>query len=223
MFGRNKVNQIIADLDQFIDKMDECVLLYKNGIRNYLEGNSQAFADNIKGVMTIRESTTDLRRNIENSLYSYTLVSENRVDILQLLEHMDMIVGQLYKNLVQYEIEIPFFPSELNVEFLKLVELASLSVEITAQSIRNHFRSPQLLQENIHRIYYYEKEADKLAQIDTVINSVTAGQSHGILLVMVLIPFIMMIGAYLLYKKHYILDEDEYDRIVRELAEKNAK
>ena len=164
MFGRNKVNQIIADLDQFIDKMDECVLLYKNGIRNYLEGNSQAFADNIKGVMTIRESTTDLRRNIENSLYSYTLVSENRVDILQLLEHMDMIVGQLYKNLVQYEIEIPFFPSELNVEFLKLVELASLSVEITAQSIRNHFRSPQLLQENIHRIYYDEKEADKLAQ-----------------------------------------------------------
>ena len=164
MFGRNKVNQIIADLDQFIDKMDECVLLYKNGIRNYLEGNSQAFADNIKGVMTIRESTTDLRRNIENSLYSYTLVSENRVDILQLLEHMDMIVGQLYKNLVQYEIEIPFFPSELNVEFLKLVELASLSVEITAQSIRNHFRSPQLQQENIHRIYYYEKEADKLAQ-----------------------------------------------------------
>ena len=156
MFGRNKVNQIIADLDQFIDKMDECVLLYKNGIRNYLEGNSQAFADNI--------NTTDLRRNIENSLYSYTLVSENRVDILQLLEHMDMIVGQLYKNLVQYEIEIPFFPSELNVEFLKLVELASLSVEITAQSIRNHFRSPQLLQENIHRIYYYEKEADKLAQ-----------------------------------------------------------
>ena len=66
-------------------------------------------------------------------------------------------------------------------------------------------------------------EADKLAQIDTVINSVSSAQSHGILLVMVLIPFIMMIGAYLLYKKHYILDEDEYDRIVRELAEKKAE
>ena len=66
-------------------------------------------------------------------------------------------------------------------------------------------------------------EADKLAQIDTVINSVSSAQSHGILLVMVLIPFIMMIGAYLLYKKHYILDEDEYDRIVRELADKKAE
>ncbi len=61
-------------------------------------------------------------------------------------------------------------------------------------------------------------EADKLAQIDSVIASVSSGQSHGLLLVMCLIPFLMMVGAYILYKKHYILDEDEYDRIVAELA-----
>jgi Na+/melibiose symporter-like transporter len=66
-------------------------------------------------------------------------------------------------------------------------------------------------------------EAEKLSQIDAVISSVTSSQSHGILLVMVLIPFLMMIGAYLLYKKHYILDEKEYDRIVQELADKNAR
>ena len=164
MFGWKKTNQIISELEQFINKMDECVLIYKNGIKNYLEGNSQAFNENIQSVMTIREDTTELRRNIENSLYSFTLVSENRVDILQLMEHIDMIIGQLYKNLVQYEIEIPFFPSELNIEFLKLVELASLSVEIAAQAMRDNFRSPQQVHEKIHRIYYYEKEADKLAQ-----------------------------------------------------------
>ena len=125
MFGRKKINHIISELDLFINKMDECVLIYKNGIKNYLEGNSQAFVDNIQSVTAIREDSTELRRSIENSLYSYTLVSENRVDILQLMEHIDMIIGQLYKNLVQYEIEIPFFPSELNIEFLKLVELVS--------------------------------------------------------------------------------------------------
>ena len=63
-------------------------------------------------------------------------------------------------------------------------------------------------------------EAEKLAQIDTVISSVSSAQSHGILLVMVLLPLLMMIAAYLLYKKHYILDEEEYDRIVAELAAK---
>ena len=136
MLGRNKVKQIVADLDQFIDKMDECVLIYKNGIRNYLEGNKDAFNGNIQAITAIRDNTTDMRRGIENSLYTYALITENRIDILQLLEHMDMIVGQLYKNLVQYEIEIPFFPSELNIEFLKLVELVSLSVEIVAQKKR---------------------------------------------------------------------------------------
>ena len=50
MFGRNKVKEIIAELDQFINKMDESVLIYKNGIRNYLEGNSQAFSENIQSI-----------------------------------------------------------------------------------------------------------------------------------------------------------------------------
>ena len=61
-------------------------------------------------------------------------------------------------------------------------------------------------------------EADKLAQIDTVIQSVSSGQSHGLLLVMCLIPLLLMICSYRLYKKHYILDEEEYERIVAELA-----
>ena len=37
---------------------------------------------------------------------------------------------------------------------------------------------------------------------------------------MCLLPFLMMVFTYLLYKKHYILDEGEYDRIVKELANK---
>ena len=67
-------------------------------------------------------------------------------------------------------------------------------------------------------------EATKLQQIDAVISSVSTAQSHGLLLVMCLIPLLMMVSAYILYKKHYILDEEEYDRIVAELAaaKKNA-
>ena len=61
-------------------------------------------------------------------------------------------------------------------------------------------------------------EAAKLSQIDAVISSVSAGQTHGLLLVMCLLPFVLIICSYLLYKKYYILDEAEYDRIVAELA-----
>ena len=66
-------------------------------------------------------------------------------------------------------------------------------------------------------------EAEKLASIDSVIASVTSLQSHGLLLVMVFIPLLMMLAAYLLYKNHYKLDEEEYDRIVAELAKKKVK
>lgn len=60
-------------------------------------------------------------------------------------------------------------------------------------------------------------EADKLAQIKAVMDGVTTGQSHGLLLVMVLVSFGMLAISYVLYKKHYTLDEDEYNRIVGEL------
>ena len=38
--------------------------------------------------------------------------------------------------------------------------------------------------------------------------------------VLVTIPFVLMFISYLLYRKHYILDEEEYDRICRVIAER---
>ena len=61
-------------------------------------------------------------------------------------------------------------------------------------------------------------EADKLAGIANVIRGVQGGQSTGLLLCMVIVPFVLMFLSYILYKKHYILDEEEYDRICREIA-----
>lgn len=65
-------------------------------------------------------------------------------------------------------------------------------------------------------------EADRLVRIDEVIQGVTAGQSHGLLLIMVLISFGMLAASYILYRKHYRLDEDEYGRIVRALEKRRS-
>lgn len=43
------------------------------------------------------------------------------------------------------------------------------------------------------------------------------GQSVGLLLVMIVLPVILLILTYILYLKHYKLDEPEYDRICAEL------
>ncbi|MGM9713533.1 MAG: DUF47 domain-containing protein [Prevotella sp.] len=167
MFGiktRKKINATINCLDQFLDALDECVLVFKSGVKNYLDGNSEAFNENMRSLTDLRNRTTDMRRSIENDLYSYTLVVDNRVDLLRLLECLDKIIDLLYKNLCQYEIEVPFFPAELNVDFLKLVEIAALSMEGAVQASKEYMRMPRFVTEKIHRIYYFEREVNKLAQ-----------------------------------------------------------
>ena len=63
-------------------------------------------------------------------------------------------------------------------------------------------------------------EAQKLAGIENILSGVQASQSAGLLLCMVVLPYVLMFFSYLLYRKHYILDEAEYDRICQVIAER---
>ena len=60
----------------------------------------------------------------------------------------------------------------------------------------------------------------KNAAVDEVLKLATHGQSVGMLLFMVFLPMIFMLAAFVLYKKFYKLDEEEYDRICAEIQAK---
>lgn len=66
-------------------------------------------------------------------------------------------------------------------------------------------------------------EADKISQIDSVIKAIAPGQTLALLLCMAIIPCLLMMTSYFLYKKHYKLDEDEYARICAELEARKAE
>lgn len=63
-------------------------------------------------------------------------------------------------------------------------------------------------------------EAAKLTSIETVMSGVQSGQTMGLLLCMTVLPCVLMLISYFLYQKKYTLDEDEYERICKELATK---
>lgn len=67
-------------------------------------------------------------------------------------------------------------------------------------------------------------EEQKLAQIDQVLfgasGGVSSGQSLGLLITMTVLPWALMLISYFLYRKKYQLDEEEYDRICKELEKK---
>ena len=66
-------------------------------------------------------------------------------------------------------------------------------------------------------------EASKNEQIAALLQDVQPSQSGGLLLVMTVLPFLLMLISYWMYKKHYTLDEPEYDRICAELKAKSEK
>ena len=66
-------------------------------------------------------------------------------------------------------------------------------------------------------------DAAKNEQIAALLQDVKPSQSGGLLLVMTVLPFLLMLISYLLYKKHYTLDEPEYDRICTELEAKKKE
>lgn len=65
-------------------------------------------------------------------------------------------------------------------------------------------------------------EAQKLTLINDLLSNVSSVQTIGLVVVMSVLPCVLMVISYVLYKKHYILDEEEYNRIVAVLEERKG-
>ena len=63
---------------------------------------------------------------------------------------------------------------------------------------------------------------EKASHITALLQGVQHSQSRGLLLCMTILPCALMFLSYILYKKRYKLDEEEYDRICGELAARKA-
>lgn len=164
MFGRKKTNKLIEDIDRYFDLMDQSVLVFKDGVRNYLYSNKSDFNGNLSSMSGLDSETDVLRREIENALYTYTALVRSRGDIMRLLEKSRHITNILNDSLLQFEIESPFIPSVLNPEFMKLTEFSTLAVEAVIPATKAYFKAPETVQDRISRTYYYEKEAVKYSQ-----------------------------------------------------------
>ena len=66
-------------------------------------------------------------------------------------------------------------------------------------------------------------DVERMDGIKQVISEVNPGQTAGLLLAMVLIPLIFGFVSYILYQKHYKLDEKTYDDICAQLEERKSE
>jgi hypothetical protein len=161
-FIRN-ANKVIDNIEKFFNTIDQGVLVFKEGVGNYLHGNQDAFGNNIVLMAKLEAEADNLRREIESKLYTHSLIPQVRGDILRLLEEMDDIIDTAKKNLFQFDVEAPKIPAELNQDLILLTDMCVSAVASVIPAARSFFRSPETVKDQIHRVYFYEKEADKLA------------------------------------------------------------
>ena len=162
--GRKKINKLIEDIDRYFDLIDQSVLVFKDGVRNYLYSNNDDFNENLKKISSIESEIDVLRRELENALYTQTALVRSRGDIMRLIEKTRSITDLLNESLYQFEIETPYIPSELNAEFMKLTEFSALAVEAVIPAAKSYFKAPETVPDKITRAYFYEKEAVTYSQ-----------------------------------------------------------
>jgi predicted phosphate transport protein (TIGR00153 family) len=163
-FGRTKALEV--DIDVFINKLSESTLLFKHAINLYLiEGHSEQFDQQQKHLNEFESQADDLRRNIEIQLYSEMLIPDARGDVLALLENLDAVHGILQGTLWSFAIENPDIPEEYRAGFVELTDMVVLAVEALVRASRAFFRTIENVTDHIHKVGFYETEADKVSTL----------------------------------------------------------
>ncbi|MFQ5985021.1 MAG: DUF47 domain-containing protein [Alphaproteobacteria bacterium] len=152
------------EIDEFLDKLSETSLVFKHAIKVYLEsGANDDFEDKLKQVNELESRADGLRRSIEKQLYGHTLIPESRGDVLGLLENLDSIHNLFEGNLWHFSIEKPDIPPELGRDYLELTDIAVEAVESLVLAARAFFRNIEAVGDHMHKVMFYEKEADKVS------------------------------------------------------------
>lgn len=162
LFGRTR--SLEGKVDEFLDRLSQSALIFKLAIKTYLtEGAGPAFEEKLRQVNDLESQADMLRRTIEKELYSNTLIPDSRGDVLGLLENLDSIHNLMESALWSFSIETPAIPSGQVKAYLELVEMVGVAVEALVLASRSFFRDPARVNDNLHKVMFHEKEADKVS------------------------------------------------------------
>jgi len=158
------VKQLVFDIDEFIDTIEQGVLVFKEGVVNYINGEKTSFAEKIERINRLESTADKLQRKIDDQFYRKSILPQNVSDIEQMLDKLDEIIDIAKDNLYQFDVEIPFIPKELKSDFIRLADASVESALAVFPASRTFFREPLQVKEMLSKVYFYEKEADKISR-----------------------------------------------------------
>ncbi len=159
-----KTKELEAQIDEYLDLVDRGGLIFKQGLKLYLEKREDEFEERMQDLRGMESKGDALRREIERMIYQQTLIPESRGDVLGLLESTDRVLNLLADTLLGFSVESPDIPSDIHHQFMDLAEASISSVESLVMAIRSYFRDFSASRDYINKVLFYEKESDKISE-----------------------------------------------------------
>jgi len=156
----NRTRELETQIEQFFDAVSEGAIIFRQGVESYLGGDEERLAQQLEAILAEEHNADDLRRQIESHLYSHSLIPEQRGDVLGLLESSDDVIDATNACLAQIDVERPEIPAELADSFAELARLGMEAAEALVRAGRAFFRDVGLVKDHLHKVYFYESEAD---------------------------------------------------------------
>jgi uncharacterized protein len=162
VFTRTTRNLIIK-IDEFFDAIDLGLLVFREGIRAYLEKDNDTFQRHLLKVDQLENNADRLQREIENEMITHSILPQHRSEVSSLIDELDEIIDAMKSSLNEINTEIPDIPSALNKNFLSLTETSLNAAEELIPAARAYFKAPYTVREKLLKVYYFESETDKLS------------------------------------------------------------
>ncbi len=153
-----------SQIDTFLDVVSDSALLFQLGVEDYLKGRYTQFEERLTAIRENEKKADDLRVGIERYLYERTLIPENRGDVLAILENTDEVVDNIKDSLMQFSIEMPQIPELLHDLWMQTTHASVGSVEQLVYAVRSFFRDLSAVNNYIHKVYFFEREADHIGE-----------------------------------------------------------
>lgn len=148
-------------IDLFHDKLLDAALTFKKAIRIYLaEQKSDEFRKTSKQIKQIEHDADNLRRDIEQKLYTQNLIPDLRADVLHIVENLDKVINKFDEVTYQFFVEIPEIPEKYHSRILELCALVADCAENMAIASRSFFRDFSLVRDFSQKVYFMEHESD---------------------------------------------------------------
>ena len=162
VFTRTTKNLIIK-IDEFFDDIDLGLLVFREGIKSYLDKDMDAFKRHLQKVDNLENNADRLQREIENEMITHSILPQHRSEVSTLIDELDEIIDALKSSLNEINIEMPDIPSSLNKNFISITETSINAAEELIPAARAYFKAPYTVREKLLKVYYFESETDKLA------------------------------------------------------------